>query len=89
MNKHMNVWSLQEAKARLSQLVRLAQTEGPQTVTLHGKPVVTVRKVDAEGVIQPGMTGDDLLRLYDTGKRVDFEPPSRESDQEIRDVDLP
>ncbi len=35
-------WKLQDAKARFSEVVRLAQTEGPQKVTLHGKEVVTV-----------------------------------------------
>ena len=38
MNKHTrNVWSLQEAKAKFSEVVERAQTEGPQTVTVHGK----------------------------------------------------
>ena len=37
MNKHARVWSLQEAKAKFSEVVRRARTEGPQTVTVHGK----------------------------------------------------
>lgn len=36
------IWQLQDAKAQFSQVVRLAQTEGPQRVTLHGKEVVTI-----------------------------------------------
>jgi antitoxin Phd len=35
-------WQLQEAKSRLSQVVDHALREGPQTITLHGKPVVVV-----------------------------------------------
>ena len=31
------VWQLQEAKNRLSEVVQLAQTEGPQEITRHGK----------------------------------------------------
>ncbi len=38
----MNSWQLQEAKARLSELVRQAQTEGPQDITLHGKSAAVV-----------------------------------------------
>lgn len=43
MNIQSRVWSLQEAKARLSEVVRLAQSEGPQTVTVHGKAAVIIQ----------------------------------------------
>jgi prevent-host-death family protein len=39
-------WRLQDAKARFSELVRLAHSDGPQHVTLHGREAVVV--VDAE-----------------------------------------
>ena len=35
-------WQLQEAKNRLSEVVDLALTEGPQPVTRHGKEVVVI-----------------------------------------------
>ena len=38
----MASWQLQEAKARLSELVKKAATEGPQEITVHGKPAVVV-----------------------------------------------
>ena len=38
-------WQLQEAKNRLSQLVDHAQHEGPQTITLRGKPTAVVISV--------------------------------------------
>lgn len=38
-------WSLQDAKARFSEVVRLAHSSGPQHVTLHGRDAVVV--VDA------------------------------------------
>lgn len=37
----MQSWQLQEAKARMSELVKRAQ-EGPQRITLHGKPVAVL-----------------------------------------------
>ena len=40
-------WQLQDAKNRFSELVRRAREEGPQTVTLHGKPAAVVLSVDA------------------------------------------
>lgn len=38
----MRYWQLQEAKARLSEVIREAEREGPQEITLHGKPVAVV-----------------------------------------------
>lgn len=38
----MQTWQMQDAKARLSELVKLAQSEGPQNITLHGKSVAVV-----------------------------------------------
>ncbi len=34
----MEKWQLQEAKARFSELVRRAGDEGPQEITVRGKP---------------------------------------------------
>lgn len=39
-------WQLQDAKARFSQVVRSAQTEGPQEVSLHGEPAAVVLSID-------------------------------------------
>jgi len=38
----MKTWPLQDAKNQFSQVVDLAQTEGPQTVTRHGEPVAVI-----------------------------------------------
>ena len=48
MNNHSRVWSLQEAKAKFSEVVRRAQSEGPQTVTVHGKAAVTIVPAPSE-----------------------------------------
>ena len=43
----MRQWQLQEAKARLSELVRSAQDGGPQEITVHGRAtVVVISKAD-------------------------------------------
>ena len=47
MLKPKNTWQLQEAKNRLSELVRAAQDRGPQTITVRGKDAVVV--MSAEG----------------------------------------
>lgn len=35
-------WQLQEAKNRLSEVVRKARSEGPQVITLHGSAAAVV-----------------------------------------------
>ena len=39
-------WQLQEAKARLSEVFRLARESGPQLVTKHGKEAVVIIPVE-------------------------------------------
>ena len=38
----MHVWQMQEAKARLSEVIKCAESEGPQNITLHGQLVAVV-----------------------------------------------
>ena len=39
-------WQLQEAKNRLSELVRKAREEGPQVITVHGKDAAVIVSAD-------------------------------------------
>jgi len=41
-SSHDQEWQLQEAKNRLSRLVESALHEGPQTITVRGKPTAVV-----------------------------------------------
>jgi prevent-host-death family protein len=41
----MQTWQLQEAKARLSELVKLAASDGPQEITVHGKAAAVLVSV--------------------------------------------
>lgn len=60
-------WQLQEAKNRLSEVVERARTEGRQTITRHGKPVVVVMSVEDLQKIEQGRqapgTGASLVKL--------------------------
>jgi prevent-host-death family protein len=38
----MRTWQMQEAKSRLSTVVKDAEREGPQEITVHGQPVAVV-----------------------------------------------
>jgi len=38
----MRRWQLQEAKARLSEVVKSSQTEGPQEISVRGEPAAVL-----------------------------------------------
>ncbi len=78
-------WKLQDAKARFSELVRRAQTEGPQRVTVRGRDAVVVIAADAlERLLPPtsdavpfvafmeslSVDGLDLTRERDLGREI-------------------
>lgn len=44
--KSANTWKLQDAKARLSEVVRKARAGAPQMVTMHGKNAVIIADAD-------------------------------------------
>ena len=56
-------WPLQKAKNQFSQVVDRAMTEGPQTVTRHGKPVVVVSAVAKATTKRRRGTAKQLLTL--------------------------
>jgi prevent-host-death family protein len=77
-------------QAKFSEVVRRAQTKGPQTVTVHGKEAVTISKALPDGqAAQNEMSALEALRALDLGARVEFELPARPTGGVFRDVDLP
>ena len=73
----MASWQLQDAKARLSELVKKAATEGPQEITVHGKPAVVVLSSaefeKLKGGKQEQSIVDFLLNSPLKGLDIDFE----------------
>jgi antitoxin Phd len=53
-----NVWPLQEAKNRFSELIESALHRGAQTVTRHGKPAVVI--IPAEEYARTAARGKSL-----------------------------
>jgi prevent-host-death family protein len=82
----MSAWKLEMAKARLSELVRQAQDQGPQTITVRGADTAVVlsakdykaltdRTGDGTWVdrFRAAFTGDiDLARDPDSGRTLDL-----------------
>lgn len=71
-------WALQDAKARLSEVVRKAKTEGPQRITVHGREAVVVVSVEEYRRVKGQRTGQALVQvLRDSPLRdvtIDHEP---------------
>ena len=89
MNKPFRTWSLQEAKAKFSEVVRLAQSEGPQTVTVHGKAAVTISSAaGAAPGPSPRQTGADLVKAMQACPYPDFEIPELNEAAQLRMPDL-
>jgi len=82
----MQTWQLQEAKARLSEVVRLCVQEGPQTLTVRGKEeVVLLSKQEYDLLLGSKPNLFDFMR-HSPLKGVEI---SFERDQtRIRDIDL-
>lgn len=82
-------WPLQDAKARFSELVRHARSEGPQHVTLHGRDAVVVVDADAYRRLTGARTGQLLVDALQASPHqdIDIEPP-RGIEMPVRDVEL-
>jgi len=81
----MRTWQVQEAKARLSELIEQVQAEGPQTITRHGNPravllsitdyrALTEGKPDFKAWLLGGPKVDDLVieREPDYGREIEL-----------------
>jgi antitoxin Phd len=78
-------WKLEDAKARLSEVVRLAATRGPQLVTVRGREAAIILAPDEYRQLLPrprgqkplvqflrslGLDGLDIKRERDTGREI-------------------
>lgn len=85
MLTQMSKWQLHDAKAKLSELIELALSEGPQVITRHGRERVVIlsieefqkleaAKPDFREYLLSGPKSDDfeIDRPRDTGRPVDL-----------------
>ncbi len=82
----MAAWQLQDAKARLSELVKRARNVGPQEIRVHGEPaVVVLAHQEYLRLTQPPTRFVDFIRKSPLkGAKLDV---SRDRSP-VRDVDL-
>ena len=72
-------WPLQDAKARFSELVRRAHSDGPQRVTLHGRDAVVVVDADEFDRMLGARTGALLIDALQSSpyRDIEIEPARR------------
>ena len=56
------IWQVQEAKSRLSELIENAQSKGAQMITRHGHPIAVVVSAEEYSRLQPRRRIVDVLR---------------------------
>ena len=83
-----NRWRLQDAKARLSEVVRQAQHHGPQRVTLHGRDAVVVVRADEFDRMQRPVSGRDIVSALASSPLADVNFERLTVKSPVRDVDL-
>ena len=81
-------WLLHDAKARFSEVVRRAQSSGPQHVTVHGREAVVVISADEFRRLKGHATGRDLIDALQASpyREIDLEP--KRGPLAVRDVRL-
>jgi prevent-host-death family protein len=79
------MWQVQEAKARLSEVIERARIDGPQIITRHGTERAVVLSIeDYRSMTAPKM---DFVSYLLSGPKVDNFEIERDKDTG-RDVDL-
>jgi prevent-host-death family protein len=68
-----NGWKLEDAKARFSEVVRRARSEGPQRVSVRGKDAVVVMSVEELERLRPAQPQAPLVAFLESLKLDDLD----------------
>lgn len=81
-------WKLEDAKARFSEVVRLAREQTPQRITVQGEDAVVIISAQEFAKLLPLLEQPSLYTLLSQSplNRLEFEQPSIRSS--VRDVEL-
>jgi len=83
-----NRWILQNAKARFSELVRRAHSDGPQRVTVHGRQEVVVVSAEEFSRLEGNRTGAALVAALQASPAREIELAPERHAMPVRDVEL-
>jgi len=72
----MGTWPVQEAKAKFSELLEVAETSGPQTITRRGVEKAVIVPIEQWRAINRG-SKPTLLEILQSGPQFDLQIPPR------------
>jgi len=81
-------WALQDAKARFSEVVRRAKTEGPQRITVHGREEVVVVSVEEYRRVKGQRMGQALVQVLQNSPLRDITIDHEPTYAPVRGVEL-
>lgn len=81
-------WALQDAKARLSEVVRRAREEGAQHITVHGRKAAVVLSEEDYRRLKGARSGRELVELLADSPLREMELEHEPVRGPVRDVKL-
>jgi len=72
----MGTWPVQDAKAKFCELLEVAETSGPQTITRRGVEKAVIVPIEQWRTINRGMK-PTLLEILQSGPQFDLQIPRR------------
>ena len=81
-------WLLADAKARFSEVVRRARSEGPQHVTVHGRAEVVIVSADEFRRLTGGQSGAQLVAALQASPHREIDLAPGRAAMPVRDVEL-
>jgi prevent-host-death family protein len=89
LQANKNAWQVQSAKARFSEVFRLARTEGPQRITRQGKEgVVMVAEEQYDRLVGKSRQPKNIVDFFRQSPLVGLELDLERDRSPARDVDL-
>ena len=83
----MQAWQMQDAKARLSEVIKLAEHDGPQAITVHGRPVAVL--LSRSAFEQLSGRGQSFVEFMQSSPLYDLDELTFEREQTLtRDISL-
>jgi len=84
----LGAWKLEAAKARLSEVVRQARDDGPQTITVRGRDAVVIVSAEQYRRLTGGNDEVNWVDSLREGLDIDFDFDFERNPGKARDVDL-